>query len=57
MKECFKKGELVAVTLPVCFCRCIPSTSLPVTQQMTEMSISREGKVLSPKAEAAGPGN
>lgn len=34
---------------------CIPSTSLPVTQQMTEMSISREGKVLSPKAEAVGP--
>ncbi|KAA0716973.1 Zinc finger protein 5 [Triplophysa tibetana] len=34
---------------------CIPSTSLPVTQQMTEMSISREEKILSPNAEAAGP--
>ncbi|XP_042579812.1 AN1-type zinc finger protein 5-like isoform X2 [Cyprinus carpio] len=33
----------------------IPSTSLPVTQQMTEMSISRKEKALSPKAESAEP--
>ncbi|XP_051959308.1 AN1-type zinc finger protein 5a [Xyrauchen texanus] len=33
----------------------ISSTSLPVTQQMTEMSISREEKALSPKAEAVEP--
>ncbi|XP_052411714.1 AN1-type zinc finger protein 5a isoform X1 [Carassius gibelio] len=33
----------------------IPSTSLPVTQQMTEMSISRKEKALSPKAEFAEP--
>ncbi|KAG1958392.1 AN1-type zinc finger protein 5a [Pimephales promelas] len=35
--------------------RDIPSTSLPVTQQMTEMSISREEKALSPKTEAIEP--
>ncbi|TRY81915.1 hypothetical protein DNTS_013381 [Danionella cerebrum] len=33
----------------------IPSSSLPVTQQMTEMSISREEKALSPNSEAVEP--
>ncbi|XP_043920317.1 AN1-type zinc finger protein 5 isoform X2 [Protopterus annectens] len=35
--------------------RNMPPASLPVTQQMTEMSISREDKAASPKAEAAEP--
>ncbi|RXM97586.1 AN1-type zinc finger protein 5 [Acipenser ruthenus] len=35
--------------------RGMPAASLPVTQQMTEMSISREEKVTTPKAEAAEP--
>lgn len=33
----------------------VPAASLPVTQQMTEMSISREEKVTSPKSEVAEP--
>ncbi|MGH0125028.1 UNVERIFIED_CONTAM: hypothetical protein FKN15_077246 [Acipenser sinensis] len=37
--------------------RGMPAASLPVTQQMTEMSISREEKVTTPKAEAAEPGS
>ncbi|MGH0125973.1 UNVERIFIED_CONTAM: hypothetical protein FKN15_017681 [Acipenser sinensis] len=36
--------------------RGVPAASLPVTQQMTEMSISREENVTTPKAEAAEPG-
>ncbi|XP_066567259.1 AN1-type zinc finger protein 5a isoform X3 [Amia ocellicauda] len=35
--------------------RSMPGASLPVTQQMTEMSISREDKVTSPKGEPAEP--
>ncbi|RXM30775.1 AN1-type zinc finger protein 5 [Acipenser ruthenus] len=35
--------------------RGVPAASLPVTQQMTEMSISREENVTTPKAEAAEP--
>lgn len=37
-------------------CRAVPAASLPVTQQMTEMSISREEKVTTPKSEVAEPG-
>ncbi|XP_036381923.1 AN1-type zinc finger protein 5a [Megalops cyprinoides] len=35
--------------------RSMPAASLPVTQQMTEMSISREDKVTSPKSEPTEP--
>ncbi|KAJ8285182.1 hypothetical protein GJAV_G00023220 [Gymnothorax javanicus] len=35
--------------------RSLASASLPVTQQMTEMSISREDKVVSPKSEPSEP--
>ncbi|KAJ8401527.1 hypothetical protein AAFF_G00378440 [Aldrovandia affinis] len=35
--------------------RSLPVASLPVTQQMTEMSISREDKVASPKSESTEP--
>ncbi|XP_018615603.1 AN1-type zinc finger protein 5a [Scleropages formosus] len=35
--------------------RSLPVASLPVTQQMTEMSISREDKVASPTAESVEP--
>lgn len=55
----FQEKPVYAQTQPVfCFfCRSIPSSSLPVTQQMTEMSISREEKALSLKAETVEPGN
>ncbi|XP_038606013.1 AN1-type zinc finger protein 5-like [Tachyglossus aculeatus] len=35
--------------------RSVPVTSLPVTQQMTEMSISREDKITTPKTDVAEP--
>lgn len=34
----------------------MPVAALPVTQQMTEMSISREDKVTTPKTEVSEPG-
>lgn len=36
--------------------RNVPVAALPVTQQMTEMSISREDKVTPPKTEVSEPG-
>lgn len=36
--------------------RNVPVAALPVTQQMTEMSISREDKITTPKTEVSEPG-
>lgn len=53
-----KEVPLISLKIIVCLNsnRNVPVAALPVTQQMTEMSISREDKITTPKTEVSEPG-